>query len=315
MILVEDADFVEPNFAIYLPEHKAKNSWTERVITNNPDFREKIGNTSSDNLKNSSDFRFAWEKKSEKVKDVFVFAGDNFFANLIEFENFAKTRRNILENEGLQIAQIYLDSYILAFGKAPENIEELDTIFNLNIFTDTKNFEISENKIVKKPSETALYSQDEINAYVFMREGYSDIWRTALDPMGMTINAENGAIEIDFFMTPVPNFAGTSLEIFEEIFKNATKSEIKIINENATNKGFFTLFFGADLEKIEQKFENETNEIRENLGIHEKISEILTGEFGVILSDIDEKNPGVSVIIGKNPQYTLKNYMQIFKDE
>ncbi len=83
--------------------------------------------------------------------------------------------------------------------------------------------------------------------------------------MGLIINKYGDGFDIDFFMTPAPSFGGTSLELFENIFKNSTKSHIAFLEDTNTYKGFLSLVLALDIEKIKEKFPQETQEITKEL--------------------------------------------------
>ncbi len=71
--------------------------------------------------------------------------------------------------------------------------------------------------------------------------------------MGLIINKYGDGFDIDFFMTPAPSFGGTSLELFENIFKNSTKSHIAFLEDTNTYKGFLSLVLALDIEKNQRK--------------------------------------------------------------
>ncbi len=177
VIVLKNSDFIVPEFAVITHSDDAKNfknsshSFNDfKIFGNSSSFNQEIINTSSEKfLKNSSDFLYVWQKKSEEINDVFVFVGDKFFENILKFENFISIQRNTLNQFYQNILQNHLDAHYLAFNKYPESIEVIEEIIdNPEIIN---NFEISSNhKAIIKNQKIDVYTQNEINAYIFMRE-------------------------------------------------------------------------------------------------------------------------------------------------
>ena len=57
---------------------------------------------------------------------------------------------------------------------------------------------------------------------------YRDIWRAALDPLGIILNRHGDGIEIDFYMTPIPVLDDNS-EAIIQILEKSTKDSLSFI--------------------------------------------------------------------------------------
>ncbi len=79
-------------------------------------------------MKNAPDFHYVWWKKSQKIRDAFVFVGDAFFEKMLTFESYIEHYRKYRDYARLSSLQELVWAYSDAFGAVPNSLGELGNI-------------------------------------------------------------------------------------------------------------------------------------------------------------------------------------------
>lgn len=247
--------FENKNFKIKEKDNFIFVSKHEKNLEN---FLKKIENNT---LEKSWDFQYVWTKKSEKIQWAFVFVGDKFFEKIIQFENFVLTFRKINDyKEFLEVQQEFW-AYEKAFGKPINDIKKLskipenskDLYYIENNILNHKNLGNISNILPLSENNYSLekISKNEIDNYKYSILNYKEIWQESLDPMGIVLNSKNNGIEIDFFMTPIPDISKEFKEIID-IFKNISRENLDFENKIQIKNWLGSFNFGFDEEKLQK---------------------------------------------------------------
>lgn len=270
---------------------------SEKVLEN---FLKKIENNT---LKSSGDFQYVWTKKSEKIQWAFVFVGDKFFEKMISLENFVLHFRKLNDVKEFFAVQKEFWAYENAFWKPVNTVKELRTIP-----TNSENLYSIENNILKHKNlgnfqnilpitennySLEQISRDELDIYKNSVWEYREVWQASLDPMGIVLNTKNNGIEIDFFMTPIPDIPGAFGEMVSN-FKNISRETLDF-NKNIRIKDWLWSFnIGFDEKKLQKIIENERminmmySEFSGEVLWWKSIFEYLKWEIWFFINDIED---------------------------
>jgi hypothetical protein len=72
------------------------------------------------------------------------------------------------------------------------------------------------------------FSRNEVESYKYSILQYRDVWRASLDPMWIVVNKFGDWLEVDFFMTPIPNVSW-ELWMLINLFKDVTKEKLDFV--------------------------------------------------------------------------------------
>lgn len=81
--------------------------------------------TAEKSMKESPDFHYVWWKKSQKIKDAFMFVGDEFFEKMLTFETYISHYRKYRDYARLWSLQELVWAYSDAFGQFPTSLDNL----------------------------------------------------------------------------------------------------------------------------------------------------------------------------------------------
>lgn len=316
-IVGENLDITNPEIAIIVhnsdknvlsstnPNFITADLWDFSILSNSKILLEKIKNTKENNsLASSADFKYLWMRKADKIQSAFFFVGDAFFEKMLTFENFIKHHRKFLEYSELSSIQELQWAYNRAFWKYFTKLEELKslgiedlgdsfwkkisiendgTIINSIIGT------LKDTKVLSENNFPIIYSRAEIDLYKEAIGDYKEVWRSSLDPMGITLNKYNDGVSIDFIMTPLPSFTNEFAELSKNL-KNISRDHLSFFTNPKIRNGIASLVFGFDTEKAKNISDPNILEVlgmvnNEVLG-GKNILDYLDGEFAVSLGGI-----------------------------
>lgn len=195
-------------------------------------------------MKNAPDFQYVWTKKSQKIRDAFIFVGDEFFENITTFETYIQHYRKYRDYDRLSSLQNLAWAYSDAFGSAPSSLSDLYTIGLASLTGAAANeysladglvvhSHIGSLKLIKTLPEArydlSRISRAEIEDYKTNILKYRDIWGASLDPMGIVLNRYGDGMEIDFFMTPIPYMEDRDFQELYQFFAHAGKNNFSFI--------------------------------------------------------------------------------------
>lgn len=220
-------------------------------------------------LADAPDFHYVWWKKSSLIRDAFFFVGDAFFEKILSFETYIAHYRKIHDVEKLSMFQELSWAYEDVYGKNPENLEELIKNFQDSriIKDDLAGYTIVDGNIsdprigsiksLKTLSEVnydlSKITRAEIEDYKINILKYRDTWRASLDPMGIILNRYGDGMEVDFFMTPIPNLSSSELSQAQSLFEWVTKDSLSFLTNPHIRMGLLSFVIGLDPKKLEQK--------------------------------------------------------------
>lgn len=96
--------------------------------------------------------------------------------------------------------------------------------------------------------DLSTITRAELEDYKYNVQGYRDIWRANLDPMGIVLNRYGDGMEIDFFMTPVPSLG--DMDQARQVFEGTMKESLSFVKNPKIRTGILSLVVGADISKI-----------------------------------------------------------------
>lgn len=182
---------------------------------------------------------------------------------MLDFENFIKHHRKFLEYAELSNIQELEWAYNRAFGKNFTNFEELKTLgfkdFD-NKFLEKISIEndgtivhsnigtMKNTKVLSESKFPDSYSRGEIDLYKEAVGNYKEVWRSSLDPMGITLNKYNDGVSIDFIMTPLPNFSNEFAEI-SNVMKNISRDHLSFFTNPKIRNGIASIAVGLITKK------------------------------------------------------------------
>lgn len=259
-------------------------------------------------MKNAPDFQYVWTKKSQKIRDAFIFVGDEFFENITTFETYIHHYRKYRDYSRLSSLQDLAWAYSDAFGSTPSSLSDLYTIGLASLTGAVVNeYSLADGLVVHshigslksiKTLPEARYdlsriSRAEIEDYKTNILKYRDIWRASLDPMGIVLNRYGDGMEIDFFMTPIPEFSDNYLARWRTIFEGATKDSLDFVINPRIRMGLFSAIFWLDTEKLQTNMQLDEEigrgfaEFSEEVLDGKNILDFLGWEFAFTLGNLD----------------------------
>lgn len=274
---------------------------------------------SSDSLAESDDFHYVWWKKSAKIQDAFVFVGDRFFEKITTLDTFIKHYRKIQDHKQLTSLQELVWAYKKAYNRDAKSfdgiIELLSKTWESSLTSESlKNYSIQNGLVIHKNigslANTKTISdvnydlnqitRKELDDYKYSILKYRDIWRASLDPMGIIINQYKDGINIDFFMTPIPDFPDEETNLIFKNFQWVLKDQLDFIRDTNVRSGMASMVFGFDTQKIKEKLDKPEGEIekmvsmgykegqKELFGKEIDILSMLGGEFALGIGSVDD---------------------------
>jgi len=93
-------------------------------------------------------------------------------------------------------------------------------------------------------------TRTELDLYRYQVQGYRDVWRSALDPLGIVLNREGDGISVDFFMTPIPVLEAEMQDILT-FFEKTAKEELDFVKNPKIRTGIFSFAIGMDRQKTQ----------------------------------------------------------------
>lgn len=194
-------------------------------------------------LADAPDFQYVWEKKSHRIQDAFIFAGDQFFENITHLEYFISMQRRYKLYEQLVQLQQLVWAYEDAFGSAPSSLSVFQDIGLETLAHEAlAGFSLEGNRVRHTtlgfidhiyPSglvdSLEMITRDELDAYLNSIFSYREVWTESLDPMGIVLNTYQDGVEVEFFMTPVPDLENTSFSWIQTLFKHTTKKRLDVL--------------------------------------------------------------------------------------
>jgi hypothetical protein len=225
-----------------------------------------------DSLSEAPDFHYVWWKKASIIRDAFFFVGDAFFEKMLTFETYITHYRKYRDVKKLWALQELVWSYEDAFWKTPESLfAVIEGIPNtkikkedLSAYTLTDGI-VSENhlgnmKNIKTLSENnydlSEITRGELEDYKSNILKYKENWRANLDPMWVVFNRYGDGMEIDFFMTPIPDLTGTSFAWVKDFFQWTTKDNLSFLTNPHIRMGLLSFVVGFDPKKLEKKMQS-----------------------------------------------------------
>lgn len=273
---------------------------------------------SSDSLAESDDFHYVWWKSS-RIQDAFVFVGDRFFEKITTLDTFIKHYRKIQDHKQLTSLQELVWAYKKAYNRDAKGFDEiielLSKTWESSLTSESlKNYSIQNGFVIHKNigslANTKTLSdanydlnqitRKELDDYKYSRLKYRDIWRASLDPMGIIINQYKDGINIDFFMTPIPDFPDEETNLIFKNFQWALKDQLDFIRDTHVRSGMASIVFGFDTQKIKEKLDKPEGEIekmvsmgykegqKELFGKEIDILSMIGGEFAFGIGSVDD---------------------------
>jgi hypothetical protein len=321
LLVIENLDFSAPDITLILseddraalsPSAKARVVGSKDgyiYVSNSKSTIDRFMNlTQEKSLSLAPDFRYVWNKKSELIKDAYMYVGDAFFEKMLTFESYISHYRKMRDVERLGKLQELVWSYQDASGKLPSNFEELLTKMDSNDLLKKyiEPYSIDEwGKVMHKSIGTigsiktiseieydlSSISRAELDDYKANVLKYRDVWRASLDPMGIVLNRYGDGLEIDFFMTPIPMLDG-DFQNFQNIFEGVTKDSFAYMNNDKLRMWLFTVIAGFDPKKLEAKAKNmkelsqSFDEVSQELLGGKSIFDYIGGEWAFTLWNI-----------------------------
>ena len=254
IIVFLDYDIISPQIVVILDEQDARFLHISQISKNmiSKDGKTYIWDAQSiaqmldsdlkSSIYGSDDFRYVWLKKWHNFQDFFFFAWDHFFNNILRFENYIQMYRKMQDFSNLYYIQHYVWAYRNIYNT---NLQNLDDIF---IDTDDINiddFILHDDNIVEHRHIGTLddvknisqinydishVSRKELQSYQRNILNYVERWHDNLDPIGLIVNQTKNWIDIDFFMTPIPDIWG--MIDFFRMFENLWKEEFNFIQDS-----------------------------------------------------------------------------------
>ncbi len=154
---------------------------------------------------------------------------------MLTFEIYITHYRKYRDVKRLSVLQELVWAYEDAFGTAPKTLTDLESV-GLSTLTGTilSDYAIDVDLVQEKhvgslrslktlPEanyDLSNISRQEIEDYKVNVLKYRDTWRASLDPMGIVLNRYGDGIQVDFFMTPIPSFGGSSdMQFYQKFFQ------------------------------------------------------------------------------------------------
>lgn len=228
--------------------------------------------TAPKSMKESPDFHYVWTKKSQKIKDAFMFVGDEFFEKMLTFETYLSHYRKYRDYARLWSLQELVWAYSDAFSQSPASLENLSQL-GLSSLTGAAlaEYSIQDGIVVHKnigslkslktlPESNYDFShisRAEIEDYKTNVLKYRDIWRASLDPMGIVLNRYGDGMEVDFFMTPIPLVDDRNMQLAQKFFSEITKDSLSFITNPRIRTGIASFIFGFDVKKVQQGIQSQ----------------------------------------------------------
>lgn len=285
IVVISDLDLTAPDITIIINKEDkdvlvptdnpkvAVTKWDYIYISNSKESLEKFDNLKEeDSIYNSLDFRYLWLQKWNKFKDIFFFAWDKFFENMISFDNFIKMKRKINDYLDLNDFQNYVWWYKRLYWR-DITFSDLNNFFeNTKIDKDKtmQNLDISKDSIVKHKSiwtvdnikwlseinyDLSFISSDELMSYQKSVLNYREVWRASLDPMWIFINSLDDGYSIDFFMTPIPDLKNNDFGFLKLLFWTWIK-EFDLLKNDKLRIGTIWWMIWFDVDKLTNKIIN-----------------------------------------------------------
>lgn len=278
-------------------------------VANSKESLEKVQNLAiGKSLKNASDFQYVWTKKSTLIKDAFVFVGDAFFEKMLTLENYIEHYRKYRDYRDLWSLQELVWAYGDAFGSLPTSFSEVSGL-GLGTLTGSRlaDFSLQDGLVAHKHIGTlksiktipearydlSTLTRAELEDYKYNVQGYRDVWRAWLDPMGIVFNRYGDGMEVDFFMTPVPTFSDKFLESLRQTYEGTMKDVLSFTTNNSIRNGILSFVVGADMKKLNTRLQNDTSlreglaEFNQDILPGKNILDYLGGEFALTLGSMD----------------------------
>ncbi len=308
----KDANFV--NMIKFAPALKNKTINTKggfTYITNSPQQYKTLVGEGKTPLSKASDFRFVWQKKAHKIQDIFMFAGDEFFESMLQFDTYISLKRKLDAVRQLRYLQWLAFSYKMAFGVNAQSIDELvdpfkalgkeiskDALHDFSI----KNAIVTHNTIGELRNISYMSNIDfdlqkisraEIESYQESVLGYREVWQAYLDPVGIIINAGDTKVDFDFYMTPIPEIRDID---FLKWLETVGKQNIDFITNEKIRIWNASVVFAFDVDKFKAIVSDlkDTDEIKYLLRSasrfllgNESIFDYIDGEFALSVGDFD----------------------------
>ncbi len=184
-----------------------------------------------------------------------------------------------------------LNQYSLAEG--------IVTHKNIGTLSSTKTLPESEYDLTE-------ISRAEIEDYKYNVQGYRDIWRSSLDPMGIVINRYGDGVEMDFFMTPIPESTKSTLSNFLYAFQGGAtdsssrkdisdllKDSLSFITNPQIRIGLLSFVVGYDAQKVQTFIKDNKDlnnfylEFNKEVLDGKDIFDYIGGEFAFSVGDLD----------------------------
>jgi hypothetical protein len=241
-------------------------------------------------LRDASDFHFVWWKKSAKIQDAFVFVWDAFFEKMLSFETYLSHYRKYRDYKNLWGLQDLVWAYGDAFSEMPKSLTDLTTLWLDTLTRDVlsqyslANWLVTHKNIWNLKSiktlpearyEFSNITKSEIEDYKYNVLKYRDIWRSSLDPMGIVFNRYGDGMEIDFFMTPIPQSADRDIQEIQKIFEWVTKDSFSFITNPKIRMWLLSFVWWFDIQKFQTKIKSNDDIWR---GYQEFSQEVLNGK-------------------------------------
>ncbi len=264
-----------------------------------------------DSVCEAFDFKYLWSRKWDSVKDMLIYAWDSFFEKMLSLESYIMHARKLKDFNRLQALQQYVWAYKDLQWKDPADIKEvmeyLTKFWDPKINeSDYKRYSLDWEKVVDsqiwsiddiKPLSEVEYdlskiSRSELENYKSSVLNYKEVWRASLDPMWIAINKFADWIEIDFFMTPIPNVKWELKDLID-IYKWTIKERLAFIDNEKVRSWIFSIVYWFDPDKMskliseKQSVQSSVDRFNKEVLNWESVLDYLGWEFAFTLWWID----------------------------
>ncbi len=291
-------------------------------IANSKETLERFTSLTPDkSLRDAPDFQYVWWKKSALIEDALIFVWDAFFEKMLTLESYITHYRKYRDYRNLSSMQELVWAYGDAFWKMPATLNDFTTLGLTTLTPTTLNqYSLADGIVTHKNIGTlrstktlpeagydlAQISRAEIEDYKFNVQGYRDIWTSSLDPMGIVINRYGDGLEMDFFMTPIPESTKNTLTNFlyafqwgaadpasRKDFSDLLKDSLSFITNPQIRMWLLSFVVGYDAKKVQTVIMDNKNlnslyqEFNKEVLDGKDIFDYIGGEFAFSVGDLD----------------------------
>jgi hypothetical protein len=216
-------------------------------------------------MSEAPDFRYVWTKKSALIQDAYMYVWDEFFEKMLTLETYITHYKKYRDVSRLGQLQESAWAYQDAYGTSPNTIEAVFEKMKVDpkVITNIGDLSIKDGLISDKnignlrtiktlpevDYDLSKITRVELEDYKVNILKYRDTWRASLDPMGIVMNRYGDGVEIDFFMTPIPELDG-DMQSIRSLFEGIGKDSLSFLTNSKIRMGLLSFIVWVDPKKL-----------------------------------------------------------------